>query len=521
MERLHMNYLRDLIYRLRAGESERRIAADLGLSRGTVHKYRTLAEREGYLVAARALPDDAALQVALGTRPQPPCQPSTVAAYAAMVAQLLDQGCELTAVFARLRDDYGYTGSYSAIRRYVHQQHPAERRVVMRVQSTPGEEAQVDFGSVGRLYDPRQGRPRPAYVFVATLGYSRHQYAELVFDQKIVTWLGLHRRAFEFWGGVPRRIVPDNLKAAVSQVLVYDPVLGEAYRRLAQHYGFLISPTRPATPQHKGKVENGIHYVQRNFMAGQQFTDIDMANRRLVAWIREQAGTRNHGTTHQAPLTLFTTYEQAALLALPTEPFTLCAVRPVKVHPDCHVVIEGSYYSAPYRYVGQTLDAYIGERVIQLFCAQELLCTHERALQPGEHHTRLEHYPTEMAEYVQRTPAYCRQLATQIGPATLQVVQTLLADRPLDRLRAVQAILRCEQSVGPQRLEAACARALYFGDGTYRRIKQILNAALDREPLPGQTLDPAPRPLGAHPYVFARSSAEFFAPSEVLEEVQA
>ena len=242
MERLHMNYLRDLIYRLRAGESERRIAADLGLSRGTVHKYHTLAEREGYLVAARALPDDAALQVALGTRPQPPCQPSTVAAYAATVAQLLDQGCELTAVFARLRDDYGYTGSYSAIRRYVHQQHPAERRVVMRVHSTPGEEAQVDFGSVGRLYDPRQGRPRPAYVFVATLGYSRHQYAELVFDQKIVTWLGLHRRAFEFWGGVPRRIVPDNLKAAVSQVLVYDPVLGEAYRRLAQHYGFLISP---------------------------------------------------------------------------------------------------------------------------------------------------------------------------------------------------------------------------------------------------------------------------------------
>ena len=208
-------------------------------------------------------------------------------------------------------------------------------------------------------------------------------------------------------------------------------------------------------------------------------------------------------------------------MPLPRDPFTLLAVRPVKVHPDCHVVIDGSYYSAPYSYVGQILEAYIGERIVQLFCAEKLLCTHERALQPGEHHTRCEHYPAEMAEFLQRTPTYCRQLAAEIGPATRQVVQTLLDDRPLDRLRSVQAILRLERSVGSCRLEAACARAVCFGDGTYRRIKQILNAALDCEPLPDQALDPARRPVAAHPYVFARSSVEFFAPPEVLEEVSA
>jgi transposase len=517
VERLHMNYLRDLIYRLRAGESERRIAADLGISRPTVAKYHALAECQGYLVADAALPDDAALQSAMGGVPKAPRQPSSVEAYSATVDQLLEQGCEMTAVLARLREDYGYTGSYSAVRRYIHQRRPAEPRVTMRVHTAPGEEAQVDFGSVGQLYDPRQGRPRLAYVFVATLCYSRHQYAELVFNQKIATWIGLHRRAFEFWGGVPRRIVPDNLKAAVSQALIYDPVLGEAYRRMAQHYGCLISPTRPATPQHKGKVENGVHYVQRNFMAGQQFTDIDMANARLKTWVREQAGVRNHGTTHQAPLKLFATCEQAALLPLPQAPFTLLAIRPVKVHADCHVVIEGSYYSAPCRYVGQTLEAYIGEQVVQLFGGQELLCTHERATQPGEHHTRPEHYPAEMAEYLQRTPEYCRRLAAEIGPATRQVVQTLLDDRPLDRLRSVQAILRLERSVTARRLEAACARALYYGDVTYRRIKQILNAALDCEPLPGPGPAPAQPAIQAHPYVFARNTAEFFAPSGMAE----
>jgi transposase len=186
-----------------------------------------------------------------------------------------------------LQDDHGYRGSYSSVRRYVRKLRPAEPEVVVRVHTAPGEEVQVDFGSVGQLYDPDKGCTRRAHVFVATLSYSRHQYAELVFDQKVPTWIALHRNAFESWGGVPKRVVPDNLKAAVVKVVLHDPVLGEAYRRLAQHYGFLISPTRPYTPRHKGKVENGVRYVKRNFMAGQEFLDIHVANQRLKTWVRE------------------------------------------------------------------------------------------------------------------------------------------------------------------------------------------------------------------------------------------
>jgi len=310
---------------------------------------------------------------------------------------------------------------------------------------------------------------------------------------------------------VPKRIVPDNLKAAVKEALVYDPTLAEAYRRMAQHYGFMISPTRPHTPQHKGKVENGVHYVQRNFWAGQEFTDIHAANQRLAIWVKETAGTRNHGTTHQSPLSLFSEHERAALLPLPPDPFTLCEIKPVKMHPDCHVVIAGSYYSAPYRYVGQTLDAHVGERVVQLFHGQELVATHERATKPGQWLTRLEHYPPAKAAYLERTPTRCRQIAAQIGPTTTKVVETLLGERPLDRLRAVQGILRMEETVGPQRLEAACARAIHFGNVHYRGIKGILNAALDREPLPETVLPTPPRQ-----FAFARSIREFFA---VVEEV--
>ena len=248
----------------------------------------------------------------------------------------------------------------------------------------PGEEAQIDFGAAGPFVDPASGRARSAWVFVMTLGYSRHQYAELVFDQTVRTWIACHRQAFAWFGGVPRRLVLDNLKAAVLEAALHDPVLGEAYRRMAQHYGVVVSPTRPRTPEHKGKVESGVHFVKRSFLAGHAFADLRVANEALRRWIVERAGTREHGTTHEAPLALFEAHERAALLPLPAEPFELRETRSVKVHPDCHVVIDGSYYSVPYAQVGAQLDAFVSERVVELFRGTELIATHPRATAQGE-----------------------------------------------------------------------------------------------------------------------------------------
>lgn len=504
-----MNRLRDLIYRLRSGESERRIALDLGIHRGTVRKYHQVARRLGYLEPDAPIPPELDLEAVLGSTPNPPIVASSLEPYRDTVTSLLDQGVEIAALFCRLQEDHSYNGSYSSVRRFVRRLRPNVPEVFVRVHRAPGEEAQVDFGPVGQLVDPASGNARTAYAFVATLSYSRHQYAELVFDQKVPTWIALHRRAFQSWGGVPARIVPDNLKAAVLQVLVHDVVLAEGYRRMAEHYGFLISPTRPRTPRHKGKVESGLHYLQRNFMAGQQFADIRQANERLQTWVRERAGTRDHGTTHQPPLALFAQHERAALLALPGVEFTLREIRLAKVHLDCHVTIDGSYYSAPARYCTRTLEAHVGERVVELFDGQTLVATHPRSTQRGQWMTRNEHYPTHKAAFLERTPARCRELAARVGPATFHVVDTLLSDRPLDRLRSVQGILRLQDTVTAKRLEAACARAAYYGDVRYRRIKEILNAALDAEPLPNAV----PEPHRPH-FAFARVATEFFATVE-------
>lgn len=498
-----MNYLRDLVYRLRQGESGRQIASDLHLSRNTVHKYRELAEAHGLLVGDLVVPDNQTLMTILGAKAQPPKMESGVEPYREVVERLLKEGVERQAILQRLRDDHGYKGTYSSVWRFVRQLTPPAVEAYVRVHTQPGEEAQVDFGSVGKLCDEK-GVLRPAYAFVMTLSFSRHQYADLVFDQKVATWIACHRRAFASFGGVPRRVVPDNLKAAVLVASLHDPVLGEAYRQMAQHYGFVISPTRPREPRHKGKVENGVHYLERNFMAGQDFGQMVVARERLAVWVRETAGLRMHGTTHEPPLLRFERAERAALLPLPSEPFLLCETRVVKVHADCHAQIDGSYYSVPYKWVGEQVEAYIGERVVEIYAGVELLTTHPRAKEKGEWHTRPEHYPPEKAAYLEKTPQRCRELAAKVGPATTQVVELLLAERPLDRLRSVQGILRLEETVGRPRLEAACVRALHFGDVRYRQVKEILNAGLDMEALPEKVVA-----LPRRRYAFTRPIEEF------------
>ncbi|MCZ7571811.1 MAG: IS21 family transposase [Ardenticatenaceae bacterium] len=210
----------------------------------------------------------------------PPQNVSSVEPYRAMVSQLHKEGVEMTAILQRLKER-GYQGSYSSVRRFVNGLAPSHADIVVRVECQPGEEAQVDFGSAGLLIDPETGQVRRAWAFVMTLSWSRHEYVEFVFDQKLATWLLLHRHAFEWFGGVPARIVVDNLKAAIVRACCDDPLVQQAYRECAEHDGFLIAPCQPGRPEHKGKVEQGgVHYVKRNFLAGREPTPSPTPTRR-------------------------------------------------------------------------------------------------------------------------------------------------------------------------------------------------------------------------------------------------
>ena len=495
--------VREVLRRLRLGEPERRIARDLDLSRNTVAGYRRWAQTHGLLTGE--LPD--AAQLAALLHPPEGAQPaqaqSSVAPFRDQVLAWRQQGVEGQAIYQLLVEQHGFAGSYSAVKRFLRRLAPSGPRATLRLEVAPGAEAQVDFGAAGLMLDPDRGRLRRAWAFVMTLSCSRHLYVEFVFDQTVATWCRCHRAAFEWLGGVPRRLVSDNLKAAIVRAVLYDPEVQRVYRELAEHYGFLIAPCRPRMPEHKGKVEQGgVHYVKRNCLAGRAFRDLPDGNRHALRWCLETAGRRIHGTIKQQPLVVFETGERAALLPLPATPWAPVTWKAAKLHPDCHVVFLGAYYSAPHRLIGQQLWVRATLTQVQLFHQHALIATH-LAARPGQRRTLHAHLPPDKVHFLLQTPGWCQTRAAEIGPTCAAFIAALLGDRPLDRLRSAQGILRLAQRYGASRLEAACARATAVGEYRYHTVKTILAHDLDRQPLLDLAATPpraTPAPRHARPW---------------------
>jgi transposase len=483
--------IREILRRLRKGQSDRAVAKALGVDRKTVGRYRNWAVEQGLLEGALPPLSDLhqlvneTLNTAL-----PPQNVSSVERYRELVEKLRREGIEVAAIHERLKER-GYTGSYASVYRFVRHLEPLTPDVTVRVETRPGEEAQVDFGYAGRMTDPDTGELRRTWAFIMMLSWSRHQYVEFVFDQKVETWLRCHRNAFAFFGGVPERVRIDNLKAGIVRACWDEPQAQQAYRECAEHYDFLITPCRPRKPEHKGKVEQGgVHYVKRNFLGGREPTTITQANRDVLRWVETTAGERIHGTTKEKPLERFET-ERTALKPLPGTPYDLAIWKQVKLHRDCYVVFEQAYYSAPFRLVGQQLWVRGGTQMVQIYTSDyQLVATHARADKPGQRLTTRDHLPTHKVPGVTLSRESCRLRAEEVGPATQQVVEGMLTHRPEDRLRMAGRLLKLGDRFGSKRLEAACARALRFDDPAYMTVKRILEQGLDAEELP--STEPAP-----------------------------
>lgn len=500
--------IQSLLRRLQAGDKDRPIARALKINRATVAKYRTWAEAHHLLEGP--LPDletlHARLKTSLGDA-NPPQNHSSVEAYRDVIQGLLDQGLGPRTVFEKLGEQIGFSGSESAVYRMCTKLKAARPpEVVVRIETPPGEVAQVDFGEVRQLVDPLTGALRRTWVFTMVLGWSRHLYAEFVFDQTITTWLLCHQHAFEWFGAVPKRLVLDNLKAAIIQAYTQDqdPEVTRAYAECAEHYGFLIDPCLPRRPQHKGKVERGgVRYVQQSFIPRlEPNTPVPQANAQLGRWLLGRAGLREHGTTHEAPLARFA-QEQKVMLPLPTTAYDPAVWKQVKLHRDGHVIFEKAFYSAPCRFVGQTLWLRAGMREIRLFSSEyALIATHSRATRPGERLTQLDHLPPEKVRGLTATRPSVQAQADEIGPATAQVIADLLAERPVDKLRTALRVLHLAETYTPARLEAACARGVAFGDPSLPTLKRILSEKLEVLTLP------LPVPSPAETLVFVRPPEE-------------
>ena len=479
---------RQILVRMRQGDSDRGIRRAGLMGRDKAKKVRKIAKKQGWLDPNRPLPEDGELAKVFGSS-QRPSTPSTVEPYRDEVTTWHQDGLQGTTIYGLLKRVKRFKGSYSAVRRFLNKLDPLPSQRTMRLSFAPGEAVQVDFGSGPKVPDPVTGEPTAMWIFVMTLCWSRHQYAEVVWDQKVPSWLGCHQRAFRFFGGVPRQVIIDNPKCAITKACTRDPEVQRAYAELAEAYDFQLAPCPPGDPQKKGRVESGVKYIKRAFLPGREFRDLADANRQLEAWVLEEAGQRIHGTTRERPVTRFVETERHELQPLPERAFEPVEWKRRQVHRDCHVRLDLSFYSVPFVWIGERLWVSATATMVQVFNGHELLASHVRALRPGTTVTVPDHLPPEAQAFLRQTPTWCCERAAEIGPACEAVIDELFADRVVDRLRAAQGVIRLCESYGRERLESACRRALAFNDAKYRTVKTILSKGLDQVALQEEAFD--------------------------------
>jgi len=483
-----MYELRQVLMRMRLGDSDRALAKAGLIGRPKAKALRQLAEAEGWLEPEQPLPEDAVLAAALPPTRKRSSSISSVEPFRDKVEQWAVRDIPCRTIYQALKREYQYAGSYSSVYRFVQTIKPSQPQATMALDFAVGEAAQVDFGTGPELVDPETGEIFKTHFFLMTLCWSRHQYAEIVLDQKVPTWLECHRHAFEWFGGVPAKVIIDNAKCAITRACARDPVVQRAYAECAEGYGFKIDACPPRQPQKKGRVESGIKYLKRNFLPLRAFRSLTDANQQLQAWILEAAGNRIHGSTHEKPLVRFA-IEQPLLKPLPAVPPELAEWANVKVHRDTHVQFEKCLYSVPFKLIGQTLWLKATPVTVRIYRDHELVAVHARLFRPGSRATLDDHLPPEAIAWKMRDPQWCLRQSEKIGTACHRLIRTLFADRVLDNLRAAQGVIRLIDKYGSARLEAACQRALSYNNPRYGTVKTILAKGLEQHPAAEQAFD--------------------------------
>ena len=483
--RFEMYQYRQILARMRSGDSDRDIAGAGLVGRRKAAEIRREGASRGWLDATHPLPDEAALAEVFAATPRKSAVPSLAEPFGSQIEAWSASGINGTTIHQALVRNHGFTGSYSAVRRFLQSRPDTDVKATVILDFAPGEAAQVDFGAGPKFIDHVTGEVIVSWFFVMTLCHSRHQYAEIVYNQKVETWLACHRRAFEWFGGVPARLIIDNAKCAITRACARDPEVQRAYEELALGYGFRIEPCPPRDPKKKGRVEAGVKYIKRAFLPLREFRDLADANRQLHRWIMTEAGNRSHGTTRRQPLALFAETEKDLLMSLPATPVQLAVWAKVKVHGNAHIAFEKNLYSVPYRLIRQTLWLKATDTTVQVFKEHELVAVHCRLQGMGHHSTVDDHMPPDALAYKLRDPQWCLKQAEEIGPACLALIQRLFAHRVLDNLRAAQGVIRLADRYGKIRLEAACSRANAFDAPRYRTVKTILENGQDQLDQPG------------------------------------
>lgn len=369
------------------------------------------------------------------------------------------------------------------------------QRLSMRQQHKGGEKLFVDYcGPTITITCPTTQEKRTAQIFVAVLGASNYTYAEATYSQQLEDWVMSHARCFEFLGGVPDVVIPDNLRSAVSKTCRYEPDLNPTYHQLAEYFNVAVIPARPYKPKDKSKAEVGVQIVERWIMArlrNQAFYSLAQLNHE-IAKLLDVMNNKVMKQYQQSRKQLFEQVDKNSLKPLPEQPYQYTQIKTVRVHIDYHVEIEKHYYSVPYLWVKKQLRAHISNQLVQLYHHDTLIAQHPRSNRLGGHTTQAHHMPKAHQKQHDQSPINLRSWALSIGDYTHQFVELLLNRKrhPEQAYRSCLGVLSLAKTYSKQRLEQACYRAISMNTTTLRSIKQILKKGLDQQPLPTHQTEP-------------------------------
>jgi transposase len=487
------------VLRLHAlGLKQRQIARSCSIGQSTVSEYVKAAEAAGLRWPEVAGWDEGRLTAALLTTPPTEVKPlrRPEPDYAAIHAELQQhKHLTLQLVWEEYRtaqpDGYRYSRFCELYRRWRRRQ-----EVVLRQEHRAGEKLFVDYaGATIPVQDPATGERREAQLFVAVLGASNYTFAEATWTQGLGDWIGSHVRAFEFFGGVPEIVVPDNLKSGVTRTCRYEPGINVTYEEMAQCYSVAVVPARPYKPRDKAKVEVGVQIVERWILAAlrkRTFFALGAVNE-AIAELLARLNARPFRKREGSRQTLFEALDRPALKPLPAERYAYGEWKTARVNIDYHVEYDRHWYSAPYSLTQQAVEIRATATTVEIFHRGIRVASHARSHTPHRHTTTPEHRPKAHQRHLEWTPSRVVEWSGKIGPATAAVVDRILARNrhPEQGFRSCLGIIRLGDKYPQERVEAASRRAVALDCCSYQSLKSILESGLDGQ-APEPTSDPGP-----------------------------
>ncbi|HZQ56268.1 MAG TPA: IS21 family transposase [Bryobacteraceae bacterium] len=397
--------------------------------------------------------------------------PSLCEQYRELIELGLSRGRNAKAIWQDLVDGHGFSVGYQSAQRFVGKlRRAAEPEARAVIQTAPGEEAQVDYGSGPMVRDPQTGKYHRTRLFVLTLGYSRKCVRLLVFRSTVRVWAELHEKAFRRLGGATRVVVLDNLREGVLASDLYDPALNPLYKDLLQHYGAVALPCRVRDPDHKGKVESSVGHAKKTPLKALRFESLEEAQAYLDQWEARWADTRIHGTTKRQVAAMFAE-ERPALLPLPLEPFRYYQYGERTVHLDGCVEVEAAYYSTPPGWIGRRVHVRWNDSQVRLMDPRngQLLREHLRQ-ERGRHRIYDEDRRRKTPLSTERLLRRAELTGAHIGV----LCQLMHRNQGRVAVRRILGVLALVKKYGVASTEDACAVALETGACEYRFVRRYL-----------------------------------------------